>query len=145
MDYKTYNNQYRETVRARRALMEQAGQFREARAQRAAAQADVSWSCTRGHAWDDTLSAPQNVRCMNCASQRAEMETRRLHEAAELRGGALLSASYVDAHTPLRWQCAFGHVWDARPEAIEREWCRDCVRERVYDAAQHTDPAKPPR
>ncbi|SAK51125.1 hypothetical protein AWB81_00924 [Caballeronia arationis] len=137
MDHKTYCNQFSETVRERRALMEQAGQYREARAERHAAQAGKAWDCTRGHAWDDTLSATQNVRCMNCASQRRETQTQRLQEFAALRGGALLSESYVDAATPLRWQCAFGHVWEARPAAIDREWCPDCVRERVYDTVSH--------
>ncbi|MDR5749642.1 MULTISPECIES: hypothetical protein [unclassified Caballeronia] len=133
MDHKTYCNHFRRTVRERRALMEQAGQYREARAQKPAAKPGVSWNCTRGHAWDDALSVTQNVRCMNCASQRRELETQRLREFAALRGGALLSECYVDAHTPLRWQCAFGHAWEARADAIEREWCLDCVRERVYD------------
>jgi hypothetical protein len=133
MDHKIYCNHFRHTVRERRLLMEQAGQYREARAKKTAAKPDVSWDCTRGHAWDDALSVVQNVRCMNCASQRRELETQRLREFAALRGGALLSESHVDAHTPLRWRCAFGHVWEARPDAIEREWCLDCVRERVYD------------
>lgn len=133
MDHKTYCSHFTETVRGRRALMEQAGQYREARAKTSAAKPGVSWNCTRGHAWDDALSVAQNVRCMNCASQRRELETQRLREFAALRGGALLSKCYVDADTPLRWECAFGHAWEARAEAIEWEWCLDCVRERVYD------------
>ena len=80
------------------------------------------------------LSAAQNVRCMNWAAQRREMHLRRLRDIAEVRGGALLSATFVDAATPLCWQCASGHVREARPDAIEREWCRNCVREGVYDA-----------
>lgn len=115
---------------ARRALMEQAARYRAARAEKP----DAQWNCSRGHAWDDALSAAQNVRCMNCAAQRREMHLRRLREIAEVRGGALLSSTYVDAATPLCWQCASRHVWKARPDAIEREWCRHCVREGVYDA-----------
>ena len=95
---------------ARRALMEQATRYRDARAEKP----DAQWNCSRGHAWDDTLSAAQNVRCMNCAAQRREMHLRRLREIAEVRGGALLSPTYVDAATPLCWQCASGHVWKAR-------------------------------
>ncbi len=68
-----------------------------------------------GHAWDDGVSAAQNVRCTNCASQRREQHTERLKALAEERGGRLLSASYVDAATALQWECAFGHSWDAQP------------------------------
>jgi hypothetical protein len=50
------------------------------------------------------------------ATQRREQHTARLKALAEERGGRLLSASYVDATTPLRWECAFGHGWDAQAD-----------------------------
>ena len=124
-------DKYNERQRAHRALMEQAGQYREACTQ---TPDDAAWNCARGHAWDDSLSAAQNVRCMNCAGQRRELHRQRLGRIAGARGGALLSAAYTDAATPLRWQCAFGHVWEARADVVERQWCRACVREGVYDA-----------
>jgi hypothetical protein len=96
--------------------------------------ADAGWQCGRGHAWDDGLSAAQNVRCMNCASQRREQHTARLKALAEERGGRLLSAIYVDAITPLRWECAFGHSWDAQADIATRRWCAECRRRGVYDA-----------
>ncbi|SAL11796.1 hypothetical protein [Caballeronia humi] len=125
-------NKYNERQRAHRALMEQAGQYRETCAQ---TPDDAAWNCARGHAWDDSLSAAQNVRCMNCAAQRRELRMQRLARIAGARGGALLSAAYIDAANPLRWQCAFGHVWEARADVVERQWCRACVREGVYDAS----------
>ena len=115
---------------ARRALMEQATRYRDARAEKP----DAQWNCSRGHAWDDTLSAAQNVRCMNCASQRREQHMARLKALAEERGGRLLSASYVDAITPLRWECAFGHSWDAQAAVATRRWCAERRRQGVYDA-----------
>jgi hypothetical protein len=96
--------------------------------------ADAGWQCGRGHAWDDSLSAAQNVRCMNCATQRREQRTERLKALAEERGGRLLSASYVDATTPLRWECAFGHSWDAQVDVATRRWCSECMCRGVYDA-----------
>jgi hypothetical protein len=96
--------------------------------------ADVGWQCGRGHAWDDGVSAAQNVRCMNCATQRREQHTERLKALAKERGGRLLSASYVDATTPLRWECAFGHGWDAQADVATRRWCSECMRRGVYDA-----------
>lgn len=97
--------------------------------------ANAGWQCGRGHAWDDGVSAAQNVRCMrNCASQRREQHTERLRALAEERGGRLLSASYVDAATPLRWECAFGHSWDTQAEVATRQWFAECMRRGVYDA-----------
>jgi hypothetical protein len=98
-----------------------------------AAGADAGWECARGHAWDDDASAAQNVRCINCATQRREMHTARLHALADARGGLLLSASYIDAGTSLRWQCAFEHRWEARANVVGRQWCRQCASSGVYD------------
>jgi hypothetical protein len=95
--------------------------------------ADALWQCGRGHAWDDGISAAQNVRCMNCASQRREQHSERLKALAEDRGGRLLSASYVDANTPLRWECAFGHAWEAQADVATRRWCVECMHRGVYD------------
>jgi hypothetical protein len=112
----------------RSALMEQAARYRDDAA-RAAGRAFVPiWDCGRGHEWDDTLDHAQNVRCMNCASQRREIEMRRLRDLAEARGGALASADYVDASTPLAWRCARGHRWEARAHDAQRRWCAECAR-----------------
>ncbi|SAK45032.1 hypothetical protein AWB77_00782 [Caballeronia fortuita] len=109
-------------------LMDEASNFREL-ARRNPAEATISrWDCDRGHRWDKTLDLARNVRCMNCAAERRELETNRLREIASVRGGALLSRHYVDATTPLQWQCAYGHEWEARPDVVARHWCADCAR-----------------
>lgn len=69
------------------------------------------------------------------ATQRREQHTERLKALAEERGGRLLSASYVDATTPLRWECSFGHSWEAQAEVATRCWCAECMRRGVYDMA----------
>jgi hypothetical protein len=117
----------------RRALMEEASRFRERAARRTGQQYFARWDCGRGHAWDDAIDHAQNVRCLSCASQRREIETRRLRDLARMRGGALVSTGYVDAATPLRWECAHGHRWDARADDAERRWCAECART-VYAA-----------
>ncbi|OXC76336.1 hypothetical protein [Caballeronia sordidicola] len=120
----------------REALMALAARYRADRALafETLETADAGWQCGRGHAWDDAVSAAQNVRCMNCAAQRREQHTERLKALAEERGGRLLSVSYVDAATPLRWECAFGHGWDAQADVATRRWCTECMRRGVYDA-----------
>ena len=109
-------------------LMDEASRYRE-QASKASGEAVIArWECDRGHRWDKALDVAQNVRCMNCASERRNLETQRLCELAEARGGALLSHRYLDAATPLSWQCAYGHVWDARPDTASRYWCVQCAR-----------------
>lgn len=125
------------TMAARRALLEAAARYRmeAARAREARDEASPDWDCTQGHVWDDSLGLAQNARCMSCATQRREMQMARLGAVAEARGGRLLSAEYADAKTPLRWQCAFGHEWQARADVVSRRWCEQCVRCGVYDDA----------
>jgi hypothetical protein len=86
------------------------------------------WECDRRHAWDGSLETALNIHCMNCATQRREHVTKRLRDLAKERGGALLSTGFVDHATPLRWQCAYGHVWRARADLAPRLWCVECAR-----------------
>src|SRR6202012_851534 len=118
------------TMAGRRALLEAAARFRMEAALTGDARSETSseWDCVRGHAWDDSMGVAHNVRCMNCAAQRRELQMARLEAVAAARGGRLLSANYVDATTPLRWQCAFGHEWQARADVASRRWCEQCVR-----------------
>ncbi|BAN22212.1 hypothetical protein [Caballeronia insecticola] len=118
------------SVCERLRLTEEAAHFRDRHngARDANAVMLSRWDCGRGHAWDASLDAAQNVRCLNCAGQRRELETRRLRDLAEARGGALLSPGYVDVATPLEWRCAYGHVWQARADAAPRHWCAECAR-----------------
>ncbi|WP_321798444.1 hypothetical protein [Caballeronia sp. J97] len=109
-------------------LMDEASRYRDQALHHPDENTTARWECGRGHRWDKTLDIAQNVCCMNCASERRELETKRLREVASVRGGMLLSRSYVDAATPLSWQCAYGHVWDARPDTVLRHWCVDCAR-----------------
>lgn len=114
--------------KTRLLLMEEATRYREQARREANDEIGSRWECGRGHLWDKALDLNQNVRCMNCASERRERETRRLREVAQVRGGALLSRGYVDVTTPLRWKCAYDHVWDARPDTASRYWCAQCAR-----------------
>jgi hypothetical protein len=112
----------------RSALMEQAARYRDNAARATDRGVLQLWDCGRGHDWDDTLDHAQNIRCMNCASQRREIETKRLRDLADARGGTLASAAYVDAATPLAWRCAHGHRWEARVHEAQRHWCAECAR-----------------
>ncbi len=47
---------------------------------------------------------------------RLTLET--FQEIARSKGGACLSDAYVNILAPLRWRCARGHEWEARPANI---------------------------
>jgi hypothetical protein len=58
---------------------------------------------------------------------------------AAVRGGKLLSKSYIDASTKLRWRCAEGHIWEAIPNSIKRGgWCRMCGIKKSAVKRAHT-------
>ncbi len=52
-----------------------------------------------------------------------------MQNMAELRGGVCLSDKYINNDTKLRWKCAEGHIWEARPRLIKsKSWCPYCAR-----------------
>lgn len=110
------------------ALMDEAWRFRERASREANDESSARRECAGGHSWDASLDVAQNIRCMNCAGHRRELETSRARALAEVRGGTLLSQGYLNATTPLSWQCAYGHVWNARLDAAQRRWCAECAR-----------------
>jgi hypothetical protein len=112
----------------RKALMDEASRFRERAAQHSEQESIARWDCGRGHRWDESLDHAQNVRCISCASQRREIEAKRLHDIARVRGGVFQPQAFVDAGAPLSWECAHGHRWNARAEDAERRWCEVCAR-----------------
>lgn len=62
---------------------------------------------------------------------QSELNLDDMKKAAEFRGGKCLSESMVtgDLFTPLKWQCADGHVFMATPNLVLNlgHWCPDCL------------------
>lgn len=52
----------------------------------------------------------------------------RLKQIANLKGGSLLSKSYIDSKTKLKWRCINGHVFYTTPASIinQNSWCFKC-------------------
>lgn len=52
-----------------------------------------------------------------------------MQEIARSKGGECLSSQYFGAHIKLRWRCAKGHEWDAKPNYIKNlgTWCPFCA------------------
>ncbi len=57
--------------------------------------------------------------------QRDRLESYRA--IARSLGGACLSSTCGGDREELRWRCALGHEWRARPVRIEDRWCPECA------------------
>jgi len=94
----------------------------------------LRWRCGKGHEWKATpgsvVSSAKHKGswCPLCVGKLPKkLAFEKLKELATTRGGELLSTSYHNAITPLRWRCAMGHEWEAIPDAVKhRTWCPVC-------------------
>ncbi len=93
----------------------------------------LRFRCSQGH---EFLAAPTHVNqgkwCPSCGFARAGERRRatasaRLREIVRERRGVLLTPTYVNSVTKLRFQCARGHQWEAVPASIlQGTWCGCC-------------------
>ncbi len=89
----------------------------------------LQWQCKEGHKW---RVAPNNILlqkswCRRCAGlERKTLKD--MQQIAAKRGGACLSTEYKNVGTKLTWQCADGHIWEAKPNTItsQNSWCPQC-------------------
>jgi len=93
------------------------------------ARTKLVWRCAKGHSWPATpLGVKRGVWCPYC-SHGLPLSLRDLQAEANKRGGRCLSTSYVNVETHLRWKCADGHEWSARPASIRKgTWCPYCAK-----------------
>ena len=95
----------------------------------------MHWRCARGHEWE---AQAQNVRrgkwCLRCSGKmRKTIED--MQALAQGRGGRCLSSTYTNMDTKLRWRCALGHRWKARPHLVQiGQWCPKCANKRLANA-----------
>ncbi|MEO6919564.1 MAG: hypothetical protein ABI171_11225 [Collimonas sp.] len=102
----------------------------------------LRWRCARGHIWE---SLPRTVTsgswCPKCQNRGITLED--MQVLAKAKGGRCLSESYVNILTYLQWQCALGHVWQAKLVNIRRHWCPICngtrlsIEQMQEDAQKH--------
>jgi hypothetical protein len=98
------------------------------------------WECAQGHQWNDTLARVREGRWCpypECRYNRPftleDMQAR-----ARERGGQCLSSEYVNVHSPLRWMCSNGHVWENTPHRMRKgrhgrgTWCPVCAKAPKY-------------
>jgi hypothetical protein len=102
------------------------------------AKTKMSWQCSEGHTWKATPDQIKNRKtwCPKCANRGITLDAeykedklRELKKVASERGGKLLSLEYTGANTLLKWECASGHKWNAKPSHVvgkSQSWCRQC-------------------
>jgi hypothetical protein len=91
------------------------------------------WECEKGHRW---FSSPSNMLyakawCPYCAKcKKSTIEN--MQKIAMDRGGKCISEKYINAKTPLIWECKEKHRWKAAPADIINggTWCPKCAFER---------------
>jgi hypothetical protein len=92
----------------------------------------VQWQCKNGHTWfaPSTLVLTKKTWCIKCHTEKTKVPIETFIKIAEQRGGKLLSKKYINRNTKLKWKCAKGHVWDAKPFSVKNgSWCPKCFLE----------------
>jgi hypothetical protein len=97
----------------------------------------LCWRCCLGHEW---IAAPLQIKrghwCPLCA-RVARLTLQEMNIIAARKSGRCLSIEYLGSAKPLRWICAVGHEWDARPSSIKSgNWCPYCARNRKLEFEQ---------
>ena len=102
------------------------------------------WRCDAGHMWQAAAGHVKPGRhrpgswCPNCPRRSkgkpAVLSIEEMQELARSRGGECMSTSYVNGLTKLKWRCAGGHEWKARPAMVKYgTWCPVCAGTRKLD------------
>ena len=87
------------------------------------------WKCQRDHIWKALPSSiVQGAWCFKCANINKRDSIEVMHTIAEQREGRCLSTEYLNAHTPMQWECSEGHTWQSNANNIKSgRWCPKCA------------------
>ena len=90
----------------------------------------LRWRCQLGHEWSASF---QGVRysgswCPTCATDRQRIQLPVVQSIAAAHSGRLLSTTYKNNRSPLRWECDKGHQWVTSLSSVKdsRTWCPEC-------------------
>ena len=72
--------------------------------------------------------------CPKCARNLRKPTLKYLDSLAKIKGGHLISKTYINATHKLKWKCKKGHIWLAIPSLIKRgAWCPECLEVSLED------------
>ena len=95
----------------------------------------LKWKCAEGHVWQAIPGSiiHQKSWCPVCSikkmGNKGKIHTiEEMYQIAKERKGKCLSKKYTDVDALLKWKCARGHVWHARPYTVlhRGSWCSKC-------------------
>jgi hypothetical protein len=97
-------------------------------------QTKLKWECKNGHVWEAIPSAVKRGQwCKKCSdNERAERLRREGFEEAIKyalsKKGKCISDTYINSHTPLKWECEKGHQWKTSFSSMKsgNTWCPHC-------------------
>jgi very-short-patch-repair endonuclease len=89
--------------------------------------AKTRWQCSFGHTWEARYNDVHKGKgCPYCAGLVRKTEADYRHLAAA-RGFVWVGDEAVNVMTKTRWQCSFGHTWEARYNDVHnRHGCPYC-------------------
>lgn len=98
----------------------------------------IRYRCNHGHVIRCLANSLATRYCPSCnVTHITRRSTQKLslfdlRQNARDNGGKVLSTEYVNARTPITWQCRQGHVWKTSACNIRngRTWCPECARQR---------------
>lgn len=81
--------------------------------------------CEYGHTWITNPTRIDTKWCPDCNPYK-KLTQKHADNLALKKGGKCLSI-YVNARTPMTWQCGIGHKWKATYDNVSRQtWCPTC-------------------
>jgi len=98
----------------------------------------LKWECKQGHIWEAVgFKIKRGNWCAICSGKQ-KFSVKYLQQTAKNRGGRVVSDRYVDAHSKILWECAYGHRWEARLCDIKnhKSWCPFCTGKKTIEHMQ---------
>ncbi len=89
----------------------------------------LKWKCSKEHIWESSANnIARGKWCPYCAGIKLETNyIKTCRSLAKKRGGKCLSLEFKNAKTKLKWECHFGHRWEALASSIKNgSWCPHC-------------------
>lgn len=92
----------------------------------------VTVRCSNDHQWDITPRAiKQNKWCPQCLNRKTNMTKEdhynEIRTIVESKGGKVISTSYIDSKTKMKFRCQNNHDWETTSRVIKvGKWCPLC-------------------
>jgi hypothetical protein len=86
------------------------------------------WECEYGHTWPSKFETIKNgCWCPICAGNK-KYTIVEINKIAEPMGVKCISTIYINAETPLNWECTNNHKWSSSYKSIRdnQKWCPHC-------------------